>query len=335
MESPKHLCQSCHCLVGEDDHYCSVCGQKKIDKTVSIRELTGDFISSLFSLDTKVIRTFGTLLFRPGKLTTEYLAGRRQLYYPPFRLFLFCMTLAFILFALTNPIQHNYKNSYNAKLELETYKDSLKKELYLAFPDSNHQQTIDTIIPDKDVILVELDTSIFELSSGTFSMKDIFLLEEDAILKKAGVEGFWKTQLARKLIKTIKKLEDFKVYLLGHLSWIILISIPFIALWLRLLYIRQKRTIIEHIVYVLHMHTFLFVLLILLFLSKWLDIHLGLLVPLLFFPAFILYIFFSVKHVYQQSTFMTIVKIALFSLGYSFIMSFSVSLFLLLVFALF
>jgi hypothetical protein len=42
----------------------------------------------LLSLDARIVRTLRGLLFRPGFLTSEYLAGRRVGYVPPFRLYL-------------------------------------------------------------------------------------------------------------------------------------------------------------------------------------------------------------------------------------------------------
>ncbi|NKO00998.1 DUF3667 domain-containing protein, partial [Weissella cibaria] len=62
-----------------------------------IRELLEDIIS----LDSRAVRTLIALLFRPGFLTKEYLAGRRFYYVPPLRLFLitslFCIFIIWLL----------------------------------------------------------------------------------------------------------------------------------------------------------------------------------------------------------------------------------------------
>ena len=48
--------------------------------------------------DSRLWRTLGALLFRPGFLTAEFLGGRRARYLPPVRLYL-VLSVAFFLFA--------------------------------------------------------------------------------------------------------------------------------------------------------------------------------------------------------------------------------------------
>jgi hypothetical protein len=50
-------------------------------------------------------RTFGALLLRPGHLTAEYFAGRRQRYPPPVRLYLVLLSVLF--FSLAGPVAAN------------------------------------------------------------------------------------------------------------------------------------------------------------------------------------------------------------------------------------
>ena len=45
-------------------------------------------LHELTHFDSKIFRTVQALLFRPGLLTVEYLAGRRKRYVLPLRLFL-------------------------------------------------------------------------------------------------------------------------------------------------------------------------------------------------------------------------------------------------------
>ncbi len=68
--------------------YCPACGQEtqaRLPKfTQFLREAAGRYVA----LDGRLWRTLGALLFRPGFLTREYLAGRRRRYIRPARLFL-------------------------------------------------------------------------------------------------------------------------------------------------------------------------------------------------------------------------------------------------------
>ena len=58
-------------------------------------------LHELTHFDSKIFRTVQALLFRPGLLTVEYLAGRRQRYVLPLRLFL--VIFALNLFLYTRP----------------------------------------------------------------------------------------------------------------------------------------------------------------------------------------------------------------------------------------
>ncbi|MBL4651165.1 MAG: DUF3667 domain-containing protein [Aureispira sp.] len=332
MEPPKHLCQSCHCLVNEDAKFCAICGQKKILKPLSFKELIGDFCSNLFSLDSKFFRTFGYLIFLPGKLTKEYVSGRRQLYYTPFRLFLFWLTIALVLLNFTLADIQTISNEMDTEIQIEIYKDSLRNQLNLVFTDTINQQKLETLLPQSN----ELETikgSFFSIGQiDSFNLKDFHTLSPDEIIKKYKVQGFFKQQIIRQLTKATKTPGDFQMYLLSHLSWIILISIPLITFVLKLLYLRRKKLYIEHLIYMLHLHTFIFIscsiLFIFLLMSPNLD-HSGW--PILYtLMAIGLYFILSIKNVYQQSLLKSSFKIILFLLVYFFIIVLTFSVFVLI-----
>lgn len=68
--------------------FCWRCGQEAADVDRPLRSLASDFFDNVLSLDSKLLRTIGPLLFRPGRLTREYLAGRRAPYVRPLKLYL-------------------------------------------------------------------------------------------------------------------------------------------------------------------------------------------------------------------------------------------------------
>jgi len=65
-----------------------------------MKEVAGDVTHSLLHLDSRVWRTLRLLVRRPGELTREFIAGRHQMYIPPFRLYLAVSILYFALSAL-------------------------------------------------------------------------------------------------------------------------------------------------------------------------------------------------------------------------------------------
>lgn len=84
---------------GEDlvGHYCAHCGQRVRDVNLSLRTLFVEFFESLFSLEFGFWQTFKRLVFMPGTLTAEYLAGRRKRYSSPIRLYLGTSLLFFFV----------------------------------------------------------------------------------------------------------------------------------------------------------------------------------------------------------------------------------------------
>ena len=80
--------------------WCAQCGQPAHASARGFGALLQDGWHTLTHLDGRFWRTFGALLLRPGHLTAEYFAGRRQRYLPPVRLYL---VLSVLFFSLAGP----------------------------------------------------------------------------------------------------------------------------------------------------------------------------------------------------------------------------------------
>lgn len=78
--------------------YCADCGQKKVDRRdLSVRRFFGHLFNELTDLQSnKILRTFGALLFKPGLLTSEYLAGKKGFHIGPVRLYLTFSAIYFL-----------------------------------------------------------------------------------------------------------------------------------------------------------------------------------------------------------------------------------------------
>jgi hypothetical protein len=78
--------------------YCSACGQRRIDPSdLSARRFVNDLADEVGTLGFK-FRTLHTLraLLTPGLLTSEFLAGRRQPYLSPLKLYFVCAAIFFL-----------------------------------------------------------------------------------------------------------------------------------------------------------------------------------------------------------------------------------------------
>lgn len=92
------ICKNCGTpLSGE---YCHQCGQRGDEPRRAVIGLVQDFFVDTLAIDSKLFRSIGLLVWRPGLLARRYLDGRRVYYTPPFRFYLFASVFFFLaLFA--------------------------------------------------------------------------------------------------------------------------------------------------------------------------------------------------------------------------------------------
>jgi hypothetical protein len=79
--------------------YCTECGQRADVSVPSLGKLLVDALEDLYNFDSRLWRSLTSLLFKPGRLTCEYIAGRRARYAPPFRMYVVVSLVFFFLVA--------------------------------------------------------------------------------------------------------------------------------------------------------------------------------------------------------------------------------------------
>lgn len=98
--------------------YCHACGQKRLaDGDRRLGHLLGQAVAAASDLDSRFWRSLRALLFQPGRLSREYLAGRRRAWMTPVSLFLLANVLYFIAPALTDfnlPLQSQLHQPHSA-----------------------------------------------------------------------------------------------------------------------------------------------------------------------------------------------------------------------------
>lgn len=77
--------------------FCHACGQSADRPTTSVRAFARQAFGDLTNLESGILRTLGLLLARPGRLTREYLDGRRIRYTQPLKLYLGCAAAFFFV----------------------------------------------------------------------------------------------------------------------------------------------------------------------------------------------------------------------------------------------
>ncbi|MET1161496.1 MAG: DUF3667 domain-containing protein [Pseudoxanthomonas sp.] len=133
--APVH-CENCHAtLQGE---FCHQCGQSIHNPVRHAGHAIEEVFESFWHLDGRVFRTLRDLLW-PGRTAMEYLAGHRQRYLPPLRIFVIMSLLAFFVGKL---LIHPQSNAQLAEIDVAPIVNS---------------QTVQEVERNRDKLLAELE----------------------------------------------------------------------------------------------------------------------------------------------------------------------------------
>lgn len=115
LSNPTNQCLNCGSTV--TGSFCSSCGQKVSDHSDrAISKLVGEFLGNLFFFDGRFYKSVNYLITKPGRMTSEFLEGKRKKFLPPVTLFLFINLIYFFL----NPIT-DYSLSLNDQITLQPF----------------------------------------------------------------------------------------------------------------------------------------------------------------------------------------------------------------------
>jgi hypothetical protein len=90
-------CLNCGQPISENDNFCSNCSQVNDELPLSIKQFISEFFAGFFSFDSRFFKTFVPLLFKPGKVSKDYVIGKRRRYVNPFQLYLHVTILFFLV----------------------------------------------------------------------------------------------------------------------------------------------------------------------------------------------------------------------------------------------
>lgn len=135
-------CLNCEHTV--EERFCPHCGQENIQPKQPFYYLFTHFIEDFTHYDGQFWKTIKYLLFRPGKLTKEYLAGKRQFYVAPVKLYIFISFITFFLPSLfSSSEEHENKELYTVNT---TEKEKANKEKIAKILDSINKENKNMLI---------------------------------------------------------------------------------------------------------------------------------------------------------------------------------------------
>ncbi len=258
-----HYCSNCHHPLPEKQPFCGQCGQKAIRTKPRILDLAKELSSQIFNLESKNIKT-PFLLFKPGFLTMEFFKGRRQRYTHPSRLLFITLLIYLSTFLFFN--KEDIQSTYDTQLlELEHYhnfiyhqEDSLQQFLTEKYPNQEMDGIVDTL-----GLFAEEHLQDINILSGAHSRvkpKDFLTLTDEEIFEKYEINGFVNQIIYKQFKRIHQSPGDYVNFLFNNISWSILFSIPLLACILTVLYYRNNRYYVEHLVFMMHLGTFIFLI---------------------------------------------------------------------------
>ena len=268
-------CANCGQIV--EDRFCTKCGQLASDFHRPVWGLITASLADTFSLDGRLWRSLPMLMVRPGRMTRNYLDGKRARYVPPFRMFL----LASVVFFLTLFSMGDQLGWYD-DLELGT---DLNTEGALIIPEGADGISFSTVSRLAEIEEALADASLpEEARTGLIAQRDLLSsgIPIEELLDSAGQidRDELRTLINRQLPDTASELERAAAWRTAdHAATVFenqdrfgarirewaprfsLLFMPILAVLFALLYAwHRSKFIYDHLISALHLQTFFYLL---------------------------------------------------------------------------
>lgn len=330
-------CLNCGYPFSQNEKFCPECGQKNKGKKITLTSFIREVFAGFFSWDARFWRTLVPLLIKPGKVSKDYINGKRDRYSNPFRFYLTVSILFFLIIGVTesydkfNELQSGIisknttsqiKINENGIKALEVDLDSIQKEI---FKEINKQDSTKANLIKQSIDSLKIDGNskqpIVNIGFGNsnqlskiikFQKKHPNIHVNNALdsleMDKTFTNRFLysRTEVLNSFLSKRGETDKFYRQILSYASIALFILLPLFTLFLKIIYIRRKYTYVEHLVFVFHTQTVFFLLSSVFYLIgyfKEAEFLLG-----IFLLLFIIYLFMAMKRFYGQGYFKTFVK---------------------------
>ena len=342
QETTTGTCLNCGTeLHGE---YCHGCGQRATDSKPTVMEFILEYLNNAFMWDTYFFKTFWQLIRRPGHLTTEYVSGKYISYMHPLKLNMFMLFLFLTIFFFFRDTE-DLNNSLHTVTRDETMQpiltiEFLKQEaeymekIVESPTDTVRLYTTSRLFETHSDIITCLDQNITEGTDSVGSWNVIVpqVLIEDEVIILASDGSYHFTNDDNTNTMGLGFVEDIWSNMVDlttrYIPIFILLTTPFLAFVLRLLFRKDKSTHFQNFIFSLHYISFLELLIIFIYIlhliaspSVWLMQWILLIVSSV-------YLTISIRKVYGLNKWHTAVRKAIFT-NFGYMMILTVLLFIL------
>lgn len=309
--------------------FCARCGQSVHDRSKSIFKVVADALQDFIHFDSRVLRTLVMLVFVPGRMTRDYILGRRMQFVPPMRLYLFCSLMFFLTLSIANvalvvlellppdPTESQAEvEETMGELSQTLSRTGVKDRAVAAEIEAKTRTLMEAKEPmrfqmgDTSFVLppsggmdlrffVDLDTWKPALKVATFAKAQLDAAqasgtdtampetppaatppaatptppapESGAIKAQVQIDGTetfgeslfgkdWKKRLLLGIATSIDHPESLNKVLGDNIAKMMFVLMPIYALFLAILYVRQRLYLVDHLAFAFHMHAFIFLI---------------------------------------------------------------------------
>ncbi|HET6471145.1 MAG TPA: DUF3667 domain-containing protein [Pseudomonadales bacterium] len=225
--------------------FCSACGQNDRSYLRATRELVGEVLSEAFDLDSRLARTLRCLILRPGFLSREFASDRRATYVSPVRLYFVVSVVFFTVLSLATRFE-SVKVDANApaQVEFDLDHDADLARMYGDLTDAQRAR-LKTILEKHGVATDAVKRRIAELDAANAA-------------RPAPTVSEFEQLLSDRVLDIAEDPRGAYQNVISDLPAAMFLTLPLYALWLKLMY--RRRFYAEHLVFALHLHTFLFLI---------------------------------------------------------------------------
>ena len=252
-----------NCGDARSGRYCSQCGQNDRNYMRALLPMLWELVREAFEVDSRVLRTLKLLLLKPGRLSSEFSRNRRAHYMSPIRLYLFTSFLFFLVLSLAVPDYTTDPLAGGPAVVVETpeSRDESEERVRAA-----QVAALKAILRPGQAQKVD---DILARPSGSIGRDVVALLARVVHSRAEGdTTGVPPPDANRpmflvraSLASVVDFLHDPEAYtqqMIGNMPLAMFFLLPFLSMALALCYRRKRRYFVEHLVFAIHIQTFIF-----------------------------------------------------------------------------
>ncbi|WP_299819757.1 DUF3667 domain-containing protein [uncultured Pontibacter sp.] len=317
--------KSClNCGTTVTDKFCPSCGQENLELHEDFVHLVLHSVGHYFHFESKFFNSIVPLFTKPGFLTKEYFAGKRASHLNPISMYIFISILFFFLFtANSNSNKKDIIEENAASKEALTQEEAeeIRTEVSNSISPKAGDYTY-TILNNAQVITDSAGSQNAAIVPATPAANTAKADKDKYSINIGGDNPVTNSLQAkfRQVLDDDLSSELFKNKLVSHLPKMMFILLPLFALILKLVHRRSKKFYAEHLIYSIHVHSFLFLFGSILIVLKWILPFISGWIQFIGFVIILWYIYRSMRNIYRSTRWRTVYKFFLLGFAYSILM---------------